>query len=137
MIIELATDDIRVHARATDVLADLINDQQVTRANGQAGQPAARQPEQFHFPFEEVLWGHGLNEPCLFMRILDDREPRQNSTLLQHDLADGANDLKKTVVLDRAMIDLGPFVFAKPDEHHLVESGFDLSDESRMRLDAT
>ena len=34
------------------------------------------------------------------------------------------------------MIDLGPFVLAQADEHHLHQAAFDVADEARVRLDA-
>ena len=50
--------------------------------------------------------------------------------------ADAAHDLAEAVVVDRAVIDLGPLVLAQADEHHLHQAAFDVADEIGVRLDA-
>ena len=38
--------------------------------------------------------------------------------------------------MNRPVIDLGPFVLAQADEHHLHQAAFDVADEAGVRLDA-
>ena len=46
-----------------------------------------------------------------------------------------AHDLVEAVILDGAMIDLGPVALAQPDQHHFHQAAFDLAGEVGVRLD--
>ena len=136
VVIVLASDHIGVHPRATDVLADFVDDQQVNRVERQAWHPLLGLDQELFFAFEEVGRTDCFDQGCFVKGVLDDRQSRDDAALLQHALPDGHHDLDPTVVLDGAMIDFGPLVFAQTDQHHLVQARFDFADEPRVWFDS-
>ena len=136
MIVELAADDVGVHARAADVLADLVEQQDIGRLERQARNPLLGQHEQFLLAILEFVRRDGLNLGRLVVGVFDDADAGDDAALGQHFAGDAADDLPEAVVHDRPVIDLRPFVLAQADQHHLHQARFDVADEIRVRLDA-
>ncbi len=136
VIVELAADDIGIHTRAADVLADLVEKKNVGPFEREAGNPLFGEYEKFFFAILHFLWGDGLDLGRFVVGVFDNTQAGDDAALGEHFAGDAANDLAEAVVHDRPVIDFCPFVLAQADEHHLHEARFDVADEAGMWLDA-
>ena len=136
VVVVLAADNVGVHAGAADVLADLVDDQDVDFLEGQLRHPLTGLDEQFFFAVFEFVGRDGGDLGGLVVAVFNDRHAGDNAAPRQNFARDAANDLAKAVVHDRAVIDFCTFVFAQADQHHLHQAAFDVADETRVWFDS-
>jgi len=136
VVVVLAADDVGVHSAATDVFADLVEQQDVGRLKGQPRDPLFGQDEQLLLAIFEFVGCNGLNFGRFIVGVLDDADSGDDAAFGEDFAGDAADDLTEAVVHDGAVIDFCAFVLAQADEHHFHQARFDIADEIRMRLDA-
>ncbi len=133
-----AADDVGVHAGPADVLADLIDDQQVGLVRT-AGGPAI--PWLLTSSFSSTgskSAGRAASMQGGLVRSRSRRRPGRTRWVLSgpHDPAHGADDGIVGPVEEDAVIPGGAGLFAQADHHHFHQAAFDGAVVAGVRLDA-
>src|SRR5262249_34358248 len=118
-------DDVGVHPRARDVLADLLDDQDVDRRGREARHPLSRALWQTALAVLEIRGVEGFDPRRLVVSVLDDPDAEADARLGQHLPPDRRDHLLVAVVDVGPVVLDGALVFAEPDRHHLEETGLD------------
>ena len=137
VIIPFASDHIGVHTGPTDLFADLIQQQDIDLGKRQLGHPAFGHRQEFGFARLELFGRNRFDPSRLVVGVLENGKSPADTTLIEDFSSHTADNLIKTVIDDRSVVDLRPFVFAKPDEHHLHQPAFDGAGEPSVCLNAS
>ena len=129
VVVILAADHVCVHAGSADVFADFIQHEDVGCIKGKLWHPFLCQEKELFFTLFEILRGDCLDPGCLVVAVFDNGQPRHDPALCQHLAGNAADNLAKVEVGDRAMVDLGTRMLAKPDQHHFHQSAFNIATE--------
>ena len=132
----LAADDVGVHSRSADVLADLVHDEQVGLPPGQPGQQPPRLAQQLFLARLEVLRRDGLDEGGLVVGVLDHGQAEGDGGAGAQGPADGAHDGVEGLFQQDAVVGQGAGVLAEADHHHLEQAALDGAVKAGVRLDA-
>ena len=135
-----AVDDLRVHAGARDVFADLVDDQDVNLRGRELGHPRFHLAQNLFFLRDhggESLTSADGREPCGFMeRPFLDGEAAENFAAGENTRANAANHFFEAQAVRIGVISLRAGEFAQTDRHHLKETAFEGAHEICVPLDA-
>src|SRR5919106_939865 len=131
-----AANHLGIHPRATDILAYLLDDEQMDEVKRQACRQLLRQRLQLQLCGLELGRAYGPNDRRLIVAVFDDAESKGNARMLQHRAAHGADDVLIAILHISPMVMLGAMIFAETDGHHLEQAALDGAAEIGMRLHA-
>ena len=132
----LAADDVGVHAGAADVLADLVDDEQVGLGETAAG-PASRlaRTSSSSSRGSKSSGRHRLDAGRLVVGVLDDAQAERDRGACAHVPADRAHHLVVGLFQQDAVIVERAGVLAQADHHHLHQAALDRAVKAGVRLD--
>ena len=128
-------DDVGVHAGAADLLAHLVDDQQVDVGERQPRQHALGQRQQLDLGRLERLGWHETDDHGLVVLVLDDGDGEEDVDPGEERAGDGEDRLAEPARKAVAVVLLGPRLLAEADGQHLERAALDRSDEVGVRLD--
>ena len=129
-----AADDILIHARSADILAHLVDDQQVDRIDRNPRKQSFGFSQQLILGLFNVSGRYGLYDLGLVPLIFHQGHPESNRSSFQnfpgHRLKYGVMTLPD----DDVVIKIGAFLFAQSDGHYLHQSAFEFAFKVRVQL---
>lgn len=97
MVVVFAADDVGVHAGAADVLANLVNNQQMDFAEGESRQPLFGEHQQFLLAFEKFFRNNaGGDQPGFVVGVFDNSQPADDLAIANHGIGHGADDFRSS-----------------------------------------
>ena len=129
-------DDIRIHTRTADIFTCPIHNEQIEFIKGQSSHQRFRFDEQFTFGLEELRRGHSDCFRGIFVRVLNQSDAESDFSTVEDETTDSRDNVLKTVLEECAVVKVRPFLFAKPDNHHLHHAALDRAVEICMCLNA-
>ena len=111
-VVALAPDDVGVHARAGNVFAHFVDDEQVDVVKGQGRAPHLGLGLQHFFPRFKVRCRDGFDERGFVIAVFEGCHAKGNGHFPAYDSTDQAHDFVKGVVDDGAVVHGRAFVLA-------------------------
>jgi hypothetical protein len=131
----LAAHHVGVEPGAADLLAHLVDEQQVHVSDRQPGEQVAGLEEQLCFPPQQVRRRHGRDSRRAVVAALDQRHTGQDGQPVEQPGQGVGEHGREPEVGEGPVVRGGPLVLAEPDHEHLGQAALDRADLEGVGLD--
>src|SRR5579872_6446797 len=135
LAVDPSIDHLGIHSGPTDVLSDLVHDQNVELRNRDLAHPALDQGEQLFFPGLHLLDRYGGQLRGVVIGIFEDGQASKNLAGCEHLPPDCADYMFQAELVGVGVVTLRAGKLAEANRHHFEQSAFDLAGEIGVPLD--
>ena len=136
LAVDAAVDHLGVHAGAADVLADLVQDQDVEVHRESCAIQDFTSARFSSSRCSMTSTGTASSLRGVVVGVFENRQAAQNLARLQHLPPDAADDVLQAQLVGVGVVALRAGELAESDGHHLEQAAFDLAREIGVPLDA-